>query len=154
MAVIYESVTYNTEILYKNVWLLRRCNVTRELDVIDAETGCIAGVTGNDTTSCKDGKIWGVLILSSFTAFDENIWGVFNVSREDFSSLAECTSVSTDVEDNGITPDEQDAVLNLFRANAASNGFEEATVDDDCGVVSTIESGPLDAFWILEAKYK
>jgi hypothetical protein len=68
--------------------------------------------------------------------------------------MTEFTSVSTDGEDNGITPDEQDAVLNLFRANAASNGFEEVTVDDDCGVVNTVGSDPMDTFLFLAPMYR
>ena len=86
--------------------------------------------------------------LSSFTTFAENICGVFNVSSEGFSSIVvQTTSDSTVVEVSGIIPDEQDADLNLFNANAASNGFAEAAVDDDvCGVVCIVEAVPRDAF--------
>ena len=72
------------------------------------------------------------------------------VSPEDFSPGVSVTSGSTDVEDNGITPDEQDAVLNLFNvANDASNGFAEATVDEDWGVVCIVDPVPMDTFWLL-----
>ena len=47
---------------------------TLKLDNPDVgREGCIAGVTGRDTTSCKVGNIWGVFILSSFDIFDVNI---------------------------------------------------------------------------------
>ena len=126
---------------------------TLKLDNPDVgREGCIAGVTGRDTTSCKVGNIWGVFILSSFDSFDVNIWGVFRVvSPEDFSWRGSATSVSTEVADNGITPDEQDAVLSLFNvANDASNGLVEATVEEDWGVVCIVDPVPMDTFWIQE----
>ena len=111
--------------------------------------GCIAGVTGSDTTSCNDGNICGVFILSSFDIFAVNIWGVFKVvSPEHLSLLGSTTSDSTDIVDNGITPDETDAVLNLFNvANEASNGFAEATVDEDWGVVCIVDPVPIVTLW-------
>ena len=84
--------------------------------------------------------------LSSFTTFTENIWGVFNVSSEAFSSVVQTTSDSADVEVSGPTPEEHEADLNLFNANAASNGFADAAVDDECGVVGRVDAVPIDAF--------
>ena len=48
----------------------------------------------------------------------------------------------------GATADEQEAVLNRFNANAASNGFVEAMVDDDCGVFCIVDPVPMDAFCV------
>ena len=103
----------------------------------------IAGVTGRDTTSCKLGNIWGVFKLSSFIIFEENTWGVFRVSVENFGWISE---LSAHVDGIGATADEQEAVLNRFNANAASNGFAEAMVDDDCGVFCIVEPVPIGAF--------
>ena len=112
--------------------------------------GCIAGVTGSDTTSCKDGNICGVFKLSSFDILAVNIWGVFKVvSPEHFPLWGSATSDSTDVVFNGITPDDTDAVLSLFNvANEASNGFADATVDEDWGVVCIVEPDPIVTFWL------
>ena len=92
----------------------------------------MAGVPGCETTSCKDGNICGVFKDSSVETLEENNCGVFNVSSFLFSSflvLSFCIVWTCPV-DAG-TPDEQDAVLSLFNANAASNGFAEAAVEDD-----------------------
>ena len=56
--------------------------------------------------------------------------------------------------DNGTTPYEHDAVLNLLRANAASNGFADATVDDDLGVPIIVDPVPLCALWLLTSDYQ
>ena len=111
---------------------------------MEAEIGIwIAGVTGKDTTSCKLGNIWGVFKLSSFNIFEENTWGVFRVSVESFGWISE---FSAHVDGIGATADEQEAVLSRFNAKAASNGFVEAMVDDDCGVFCIVEPVPIDAF--------
>ena len=111
--------------------------------------GCIAGVTGSDTTSCNDGNICGVFILSSFDILAVNIWGVFRVvSPEHLSVRCSTTSDSTEIVDKGTTPDETDAVLNLFNvAKEASNGFAEATVDEDWGVVCIVDPVPIVTLW-------
>ena len=46
----------------------------------------------------------------------------------------------------GATADEQEAVLSRINAKAASNGFVEAMVDDDCGVFCIVDPVPIDAF--------
>ena len=112
--------------------------------IFEAEIGIwIAGVTGRDTTSCKLGNIWGVFKLSSFIIFEENTWGVFRVSVEIFGWISE---FSAHVDGIGATADEQEAVLSRFNAKAASNGFEEAMVDDDWGVFCIVDPVPIDAF--------
>ena len=69
--------------------------------------------------------------VSSFPTLADSICGVFNVSSIDLSPVVlQTTSVSADVDGRGTTPDEQEADLSRFNANAASKGFSEATVDD------------------------
>ena len=51
----------------------------------------------------------------------------------------------------GATADEQEAVLSRFNAKAASNGFEEAMVDDDWGVFCIVDPVPIDAFCVNDS---
>ena len=68
-----KSITIEGNLLTR-LNLMLQMQFTLKLDNPDVgREGCIAGVTGRDTTSCKVGNIWGVFILSSFDIFDVNI---------------------------------------------------------------------------------
>ena len=60
------------KLLFETIILTIRLTLELGNPVVGRES-CTAGVTGSDTTSCKDGKICGVFILSSFDIFEVKI---------------------------------------------------------------------------------